>query len=296
MAESVEVDQPHELTLVLRIGSGSPECMSNFEDHYVIRGGSAGRARLRVLSRVVAPTTDSLLARLGVAAGWRCLDVGCGGGDVTVRLAELAAPAAVVGIDVDVPQLEIARQEAAASGRTNVEFRAVDAETCDAEIDERFDLVFARFLLTHLPDPTSALAAMVRLARAGGVVAVEDIDVAAHFCYPPSGAFDRFVEWYTAAHRARGGDPMIGLRLPRMLLEEGIHDVAMNVVQPAGLHGDITQIAPLTLTNTRQAIVDLGIATDGEVDETVAELEALADQRTVVSMPRIVQAWGMHQR
>ena len=141
--------------------------MPNLEDHYVIRGGSDGRARLRVLGRVVGPTTDELLARLGVAAGWRCLDVGCGGGDVTTRLAELAHPATVVGIDIDVAQLEIARQEAAASGRTNVEFRAVDAETCDEEVDERFDLVYARFLLTHLPDPTSALAAMVRLARGG---------------------------------------------------------------------------------------------------------------------------------
>ena len=271
---------------------GNPGGMSNLEDHYVIRGGSEGRARLRVLGRVVGPTTDELLARLGVAAGWRCLDVGCGGGDVTARLAELAHPATVVGIDIDVAQLEIAGQEATTSGRTNVEFRAVDAETCDAEIDERFDLVFARFLLTHLPDPTSALAAMVRLARAGGVVAVEDIDVAGHFCYPPSAAFDRFVEWYTAAHRARGGDPTIGRRLPRMLLEAGVHDVAMNVVQPAGWRGDITEIAPLTLANTRRAIVELRLATDGEVDEALAELNALADQRTVVSMPRVVQAWG----
>ena len=66
---------------------------------------------------------------------------------------------------------------------------------------------------------------------------------------------------------------MIGRRLPRMLLDEGIHDIAMNVVQPAGLYGDITQIAPLTLANTRQSIVDLGIATDDEVDETLAELD-----------------------
>ena len=86
---------------------------------------------------------------------------------------------------------------------------------------------------------------------------------------------------------------MIGLRLPRMLLDEGIHDVAMNVVQSAGLYGDITQIAPLTLANTGQSIVDLGIATDDEVDATLAELETLTGQHTVVSMPRIVQAWGM---
>ena len=47
-------------------------------------------------------------------------------------------------------------------------------------------------------------------------------------------------------------------------------------MQPAGLHGDITQIAPLTLANTRQAIVELGIASDGEIDEALAELDALA--------------------
>ncbi len=266
--------------------------MPKFEDYYVIDGGAEGRARLRVLSRVVGPTTDELLARLGVASGWACVDVGCGGGDVTAKLAVLAQPATVVGIDVDEPQLEIARQEAAAADRTNVEFRMVDAMTCDAEIDERFDLVYVRFLLTHLPEPEAALAAIVRLARPGGIVAVEDIDVVAHFCYPPSAAFDRFVEWYTAAHRARGGDPTIGRRLPLVLSDAGIDDVAMKVVQPAGFEGDILQIAPLTLRNTRQPIVELGIATESEVDEALAELEAMASQRVVESMPRIVQAWG----
>ena len=71
----------------------------------------------------------------------------------------------------------------------------------------------------------------------------------------------------------------------------------MNVVQPAGWRGDITQIAPLTLTDTRQAIVELQLATDDEVDATVAELGALADEPpTIVSMPRVVQAWGRAPR
>jgi 2-polyprenyl-3-methyl-5-hydroxy-6-metoxy-1,4-benzoquinol methylase len=59
-------------------------------DHYRIRGGHAGRMRLRVLARVMWPTTRELLARVGVSEDARCLDVGCGGGDVTVRLARLA--------------------------------------------------------------------------------------------------------------------------------------------------------------------------------------------------------------
>jgi hypothetical protein len=57
-------------------------------DHYVIRGGLAGRERLRVLARVTWPTTSVLLEGVGVAASSRCLDTACGGGDVTVVLVE----------------------------------------------------------------------------------------------------------------------------------------------------------------------------------------------------------------
>ena len=52
-------------------------------DHYVIRGGVEGRERLRVLSRVMKPTTFSLFNRVNVRRGMVCLDVGCSGGDAS---------------------------------------------------------------------------------------------------------------------------------------------------------------------------------------------------------------------
>jgi ubiquinone/menaquinone biosynthesis C-methylase UbiE len=91
--------------------------------HYVIRGGMEGRERLRVLARVMAPTTSTLLARVGVEPTARCLDVGCGGGDVTLALARLAPEGSVVGIDLDETKLGAAREEADAAGVRNVEFR-----------------------------------------------------------------------------------------------------------------------------------------------------------------------------
>ena len=45
---------------------------------YIIRGGQAGRERLRLLARVMRPTTAALFERAGVREGMRCLDVGCG--------------------------------------------------------------------------------------------------------------------------------------------------------------------------------------------------------------------------
>lgn len=56
---------------------------------YIIRGGLPGRERLRILSRVMRPTTLALLQRAGVRSGMTCLDVGCGNGDVTFDMARI---------------------------------------------------------------------------------------------------------------------------------------------------------------------------------------------------------------
>src|SRR5215218_3216591 len=94
---------------------------------YVIRGGVAGRERLRILARTLHVSTSALFDRLGIGAGLRCLDVGCGGGDVTLELARRVGPRGrVVGVDIDEAKLDLARQEAAAQGIANVDFRTLD--------------------------------------------------------------------------------------------------------------------------------------------------------------------------
>jgi ubiquinone/menaquinone biosynthesis C-methylase UbiE len=140
-----------------------------------------------------------------------CLDVGCGGGDVTFELARLVGPSGgVVGVDIDATKLDLARCEAEQQQIGNVAFRLADIGQSDGE--EEFDVVYARFLLTHLQDSAGALARMLRLLRPGGRVIIEDIDYSGSFCYPDSAAYRRYVELYTQAVQRRGGDPHIGTR------------------------------------------------------------------------------------
>jgi SAM-dependent methyltransferase len=264
--------------------------------HYVIRGGLQGRERLRLLSRVLWPSTSSLFERVGLARDARCLDLGCGGGDVSVELARLAPDGSCVGIDLDEEKVEIARDEAAAAAIANVDFRVADA-TAPPTGDERFDLVYARFLLTHLPDPTGALEHMRAWLAPGGTFVVEDIDFSGHFAQPDSPAFRRYQEWYCAAVRARGCDPDIGPRLPGLLVDAGLQDVGVHVVQPAAMEGEITVVAPLTLENVADAIVQAQLATREEVERTIDELYAFGRaDGTLMSLPRIVQSWGRERR
>src|SRR5262249_2141998 len=106
---------------------------------YVIRGGVEGRERLRLLSEVMGPSTRSLLAEVGIPAGAHCLDVGCGGGDVTFELARAAgATGRAIGVDLDEIKLDMARREAGQHGLSNITFEARDVT--EWEPGERFDV------------------------------------------------------------------------------------------------------------------------------------------------------------
>jgi SAM-dependent methyltransferase len=263
-------------------------------NNYVIRGGIAGRERLRVLSRILYASTMSLLDRFPFKDGQRCLDIGCGGGDVTVELARRVAPhGKAVGADIDELQLDIARREARAHGVTNIEFRTLDIRTIDEDIVSGFDFVYARFLLTHLSDPSNAVAALFRYLRPGGLVLLEDVDFSGYFTYPATEAFRRYHGLYCAIVRNRGGDPDIGPRLPILLADTGFEKVEMNIVQPMGTQGEVKLLNPITLENIADTVVEDGLAMRAEIGTLVEELYRFAeDPRTVAGVPRVVQAWG----
>ena len=118
-------------------------------ESYVIRGGRPGFERLAVLGRAWLPSTAELFDRVQIGTGMRCIDLGCGGGDVTLELARrVGSDGAVLGIDMDEVKLELARRAASAVGLTNVEFRAMNVYDWTAETT--YDLVYCRFVLQHL--------------------------------------------------------------------------------------------------------------------------------------------------
>lgn len=263
---------------------------------YIIRGGIEGRERLRMLSRVTQPTTLGLLNRVGICPGLMCLEVGCGSGDLALDLARMVSPGGrVVATDIDETNLELARREAESQQLFNLEFRLSDITKNEPE--GTFDVVHARFVLTHLSNPDQALIKMRQALRPGGIIVVEDIDFRGYFSYPDSIALQRHVELYTETVRRRGGDANIGPRLPSLLTEAGFEAVQMNVVQPAGMSGEVKIMAPITMESIADAVMFEGLASRAEIDRLVADLYELASSpETVVSAPRIVEAWGYRSR
>jgi len=259
---------------------------------YVIRGGRDGKARLGVLTRVLQPSTGRLLDEIGLADRMSCLDLGCGAGEVTVEMARrVGAQGAVGGVDEDDAILQLARRDAKDAGLNHVSYQ--QAEAANLQLEPVFDLVYARFLLTHVGDGARVLDSMIRSARRPGIVAVEDIEFSGHVCYPDSRSFARYVELYREVVRRRGGDADIGPRLPTLFLAAGVEELRVRIVQPVALEGEAKSMAVLTLEGISGAVVAEGLASSAELSELLAELSEFADDpRTLMSLPRIFQVWG----
>lgn len=99
---------------------------------------------------------EAALAAHPPPIGGKVLDLGCGFGDTTQRLAELVGPEGeAVGIDVAEPFLDIAREEAAAAGVGNIRFLLGDLQVTSFE--ERFDYAFSRMGIMFFANPVQAL-------------------------------------------------------------------------------------------------------------------------------------------
>ena len=121
-------------------------------EHYVIQGGEAGKRRLYLLASMMESSTSPLLGRLRVLPGTRVLDLGCGGGHVSLEMARrVGAQGSVTGVDLDGTKLALASEEADRANLANGPF--LEGNAREFAKPHTFDLGYARFLLTHLSDP-----------------------------------------------------------------------------------------------------------------------------------------------
>jgi len=172
--------------------------------------------------RTAANSAAYLLPHL--TPGTTVLDVGCGAGSITADVAEMVAPAAVVGVDASAEALSKARDLAAARDVTNVQYAKGDALDLDLP-DDSVDVVHAHQVLQHLSDPVAALREMRRVCRPGGLVAARDADYAAMTWWPEEPALTSWLALYREVSLRQGAQPDAGRRLLSWALAAGFEDV-----------------------------------------------------------------------
>jgi len=164
------------------------------------------------------------LQRTGTGPGSRVLDVGCGFGLETLRLARRVGPTgSVTGVDLSGQFVAEAARRAAAASATAA-FLKADAQRLPFA-DASFDVTRVERVLIYLADPFRALDEIVRVTRPGGAVAVIAPDFDTNTVNVPDRPLTRAVLAHECDTAVVNGLLVRDLR--GALLDRGLHDVAV---------------------------------------------------------------------
>lgn len=254
---------------------------------YPLATGADAVGRLNVLHSLYSPAGREALLEAGLTTGMRVADFGCGPGTMTRMLASLVGPSgSITGIDLHAAQLEQARQICAMDGLANTNFVAADA--CATGLPRnQFDLVYCRFLLLHLMDPSSCLQEMWGVLKPGGILVVEDGDLASACSVPPT-ALDAFADLFSRLGPIRGVDYSLANRLWHLVADAGFSIMNLKIHQPAERAGLSGLLLKWSVEEAGSAFVEAGLITLEQLQRTIIEMESAVNDPEVLALaPRM---------
>jgi ubiquinone/menaquinone biosynthesis C-methylase UbiE len=263
--------------------------------NYPIERRMGEMERLHIQAAALEFDTGIMLDRIGVRRGWHCLDLGCGPGGIVELLSVRAGPTGrVVGFDADPVFLEHARAQARDRGLANVEFVQGDAYHT-ALPRGSFDLVHVRFLASTAGMPEELLAETTALARPGGIVTFQEVDIGTLKCYPPHSAWDTLARLLEQAFDCAGADMRLGQRLYRLAKQVGLDDVQYRPFIVGFRTSDaMADYLPSTIESMRGTLARHRLIDAAELDATLAACRRhLADPETVSTFHTVAQVWGL---
>src|SRR2546426_4395663 len=114
------------------------------------------------------PGRVDAIRRMAIRPGDRVLEVGVGTG---INAALYPRDCSVTGVDLSSPMLEKARERIARKGVRNVRLLQMDAANLKFA-DDSFDIVYAPYVISVVPDPVAVAREMRRVCRPGGRIVI----------------------------------------------------------------------------------------------------------------------------
>ena len=263
-------------------------------DPYFLGYREAEQARLQRQARELAHEARALFDQIGLVAGARVVEIGCGPQGCLDLLSEFVGPTGrVVGVERSEEAVRLAQRLVSDRKLGNVEVLHGDARATGLPRGA-FDVATARLVLVNVPRPEQIVAEAVALVRPGGMVAFHEADWVSNLCDPPLLAWTRLTELFDAYSRSNGVDLFIGRKLPRLLRQAGLLDVRVSPlvhVYPPG-HGRRSIMLDFVENLSERLLAQKLVAERELRDLKLALKRHIENPETLIVSGLFFQAWG----
>lgn len=229
------------------------------------------------LARLNALTNLAFLEFLALRETDCVLEVGSGLGILANEAARRVPAGAVYGVEFASEQVAKARRDA-----PNVYFLRGDAQHLPFP-DNRFDVVYCRYVLEHVFAPQQVVSEMVRTLKPGGRALAQENNNLQYAFDPDCPHFDALLPRYIALQQRLGGDGLMGKRLFGLFKRAGLQQVTLSY-QPE-IHTSDTPDFRLWLENTihllegaAEGMQAHGLATGQEIQNAIDDLRRLLER------------------
>jgi SAM-dependent methyltransferase len=247
----------------------------------------AARERLAAIEAWLDPGTLRHLLACGVREGWRCLEVAAGGGSIAAWLCQqVGGKGHVLAIDIDPRFVEVL-------DLSNLEVLRHNLITDELPLG-CFDLVHARLILAHLPDPNQVLQRLIAALKPGGILLVEEMDFASCAAAGNDPAIKTLFGKMIIAHHQvlshRGFARFYGRQLLSLLDGQGLVDIGAEGRSSIGSGRSAQAVAwRLTLKQLQEELLATSTITQQELLQGLA---LLSDPAFTFLSQTTVAAWG----
>lgn len=267
--------------------------MTRNDRDYVLGTHDEEIARLGLQHRIWRPATIDAWKRAGFAAGQTLLDIGCGPGDASLDLAEIAGRSGkVLAFDRSQRFLEALGRAAVDRGiSATIAAHEVDLELSPLP-DARADGAWCRWVFAFMKDPRSLLERVVGAVRPGGAIVIHEyFNYASWRMAPRSPELEEFVRIVMESWRGGGGEPDIALDLPAWLEELGCEVRSLQpIVHVVGPSHPVWEWPKAFIDVNLRRLSDLGLLAPARAREIRSAFDACErSPRTRMITPAVLE-------
>jgi ubiquinone/menaquinone biosynthesis C-methylase UbiE len=243
-------------------------------DDYMLMVGEHGAKRLKLLNEMCNKHTFKFINQYVDLKNKSILDIGCGTGIIANELAHRSLPnGSVLATDISREQLNIAQVISINENSRNINFLQISAEDIDM-IGRKFDVIYCRFVLSHLKNPEIVIAKIVSLMHSDTILICEEPeDIDCLYCKPHEPIFDIWKQAMFKQVELSKSDFIIGKTLPDILKKYKIKTCHILSVQPVMDNFHLKQQLWLGIQELKTRLVESRFASESELDTLIQSLK-----------------------